>query len=146
MDTGSVFLYSGEDIKSAFEDGTELPVETEFTGNTPGGLFGASISVMPDLTPEVVSKQRQTAIVLELEVSNADFGVGAPGTANGTVYLFFGQDNFPATVPAGDANVTLNGEGGDTDFGSLVQDLGDVNGDQIDDFGVGGLGFIQVVY
>ncbi len=146
MDTGSVFLYSGEDIKTAFEDSTEPPVETEFTGTIPGGLFGYSISVIPDLTPELIEKRRQTAIVLEFEVSNADFAVGAPGTGDGTVYVFFGQDDFPATVPANEADITLPGEGGDTDFGSLVLGLGDVNGDQLDDFAVGGTGFIQVEY
>lgn len=146
MDTGSVFLYSGDDLRTAFEDGTDPVVETEFTGITPGGMFGHSISVIPNLTPEIVEKNRQTAIVLEFEVSNADFGVGAPGTPDGTVYVFFGQDDFPATVPASEADITLAGDAGDTEFGNVVQGLGDVNGDQLDDFGVGGPGFIQIEY
>lgn len=146
MDTGSVLLYSGEDLKTAFEDGTDPVVETEFTGITPGGLFGYSISVIPNLTPEIIEKNRQTAIVLEFEVSNADFGVGTPGADEGTVYVFFGEDGFPGTVSASEADITLTGDEGDTEFGTVVQGLGDVNGDLLDDFGVGGPGFIQIEY
>ena len=145
-DTGSVFLYSGEDLKTAFKDGTTPPVETEFTGLNPGDLFGTEISVFPFLTPELISQQRNTAIVLEFKVSNADFGVGAPGVPNGAVYVFFGQDNFPGTVSASEADITLTGEDGDSAFGSVVEWLGDVNGDQEDDFGVGGAGFINLYY
>ena len=145
-DTGSVFLYSGEDLKTAFKDDTIPPVETEFTGLNPGDLFGTEISVFPFFTPELISQQRNTAIVLEFKVSNADFGVGAPGVPNGAVYVFFGQDDFPGTVPASEADITLTGEDGDSAFGSVVEWLGDVNGDQEDDFGVGGAGFINLYY
>ncbi len=145
-DTGSVFLYSGEELETAFEDDTTPTVETEFTGINPGDLFGTEISVFPFLTPELISQQRNTAIVLEFMVSNADFGVGAPGVPNGAVYIFFGQDDFPATVPASQANLTLTGEDGDTAFGSVVELLEDVNGDLEDDFAVGGEGFINLFY
>ena len=101
--------------------------------------------MFPFLTPELISQQRNTAIVLEFKVSNADFGVGAPGVPNGAVYVFFGQDNFPGTVSASEADITLTGEDGDSAFGSVVEWLGDVNGDQEDDFGVGGAGFINVL-
>ncbi len=145
-DTGSVFLYSGEDLKTALKDGTPPVVETEFTGLNPGDLFGTSISVFPFLTPGLLAKQRDTAIVLQFQVSNADFGVGAPGVPDGAVYVFFGQDNFPAQVPAGDADLTRVGKAGDSDFGSVVEGLEDVNGDEEDDFAVGGSGFMNVFY
>jgi hypothetical protein len=145
-DTGSVFLYSGEALEANLRDGTTPVVETEFTGLNPGDLFGTSISVFPFLTPELIEEQRNTAIVLEYKVTNADFGVGAPGVPNGAVYIFFGQDNFPAEVPANQANITLTGADGDADFGSVVENLEDVNGDQQDDFSVGGAGFINVYY
>lgn len=145
-DTGSVFLYSGEDLETAFKDGTTPPVETEFTGLNPGDLFGTEISVFPFLTPELLEQQRNTAIVLEYKVSNADFGVGAPGVPNGAVYVFFGQDDFPAMVSASQADLTLTGQDSDTGFGSVVENLEDVNGDQQDDFSVGGEGFINVYY
>jgi len=145
-DTGSVFLYSGEDLETAFRDGTVPPVETVFNGLNPGDLFGTEISVFPFLTPELLEQQRNTAIVLEYKVSNADFGVGAPGVPNGAVYVFFGQDDFPPTVSAGEADITLTGQDGDSDFGSVVEVLEDVNGDQQDDFAVGGAGFINLYY
>jgi len=145
-DTGSVFLYSGTDLEANLKDGTTPVAETEFTGLNPGDLFGTSISVFPFLTPELIEEQRNTAIVLEYKVSNADFGVGAPGVPNGSVYVFFGQDNFPATVTASQAGITLTGQDGDSQYGSVVEGLDDVNGDQEDDFAVGGTGFINVYY
>ncbi len=145
-DTGSVFLYSGTDLEANLKDGTTPVAETDFTGLNPGDLFGTSISVFPFLTPGLVEKQRNTAIVLQYQVSNADFGVGAPGVPNGSVYVFFGQDNFPAAVTASQANITLTGQDGDSQYGSVVEGLEDVNGDQEDDFAVGGTGFINVYY
>lgn len=146
MSSGSVFLYSGEDIDTSFEDETSPGFETEFTGISPGDFFGTSVGVMPNLTPEIDKRQRDTAIVLILEVSNADFGVGAPGATNGIVYLFFGRDDFPAVVSASESDINIVGEGGEVDFGIEVQGLGDVNGDNFEDFAAGGSEFMRVVY
>jgi hypothetical protein len=84
--------------------------------------------------------------VLILEVSNADFGVGAPGATNGIVYLFFGRDDFPAVVSASESDINIVGEGGEVDFGIEVQGLGDVNGDNFEDFAAGGSEFMRVFY
>ena len=146
MSSGSVFLYSGEDIDTSFEDETSPGFETEFTGISPGDLFGTSVGVMPNLTPEIEKKRKDTAIVLILEVSNADFGVGAPGAPNGIVYLFFGRDDFPAVVSASEADIDVVGEEGEVDFGIEVQGLGDVNGDNFEDFAGGGFEFMRVFY
>ena len=146
MSTGSVFLYSGDDIDNSSQDGTIPPVETEFTGISPGDMFGTSVSVMVQLNFEQEKRKRDTATVLLLQTINADFGVGAPGTANGNVYIFFGQTDFPATVSASNADAELVGEAGESNFGSLVQGLGDVNGDLFEDFAAGGTEFIRTVY
>ncbi len=146
MSTGSVFLYSGDDIDNSFQDGTITPVETEFTGISPGDMFGASVSVIAQLNFEQEKRKRDTATVLLLQTINADFGVGAPGTANGNVYIFFGQTDFPATVSASNADAELVGEAGESNFGSLVQGIGDVNGDVFEDFAAGGTEFIRTVY
>ena len=146
MSTGSVFLYSGDDIDNSSQDGTIPPVETEFTGISPGDMFGASVSVMAQLNFEQEKRKRDTATVLLLQTINADFGVGAPGTANGNVYIFFGQTDFPATVSASNADAELVGEAGESNFGSLVQGIGDVNGDLFEDFAAGGTEFIRTVY
>jgi len=145
-DTGAVFLYSGEDLLTAFEDGTTTTFETEFSGISPGDMFGSSVSVLDGFTPIIEKKKKDTAIVLELKVSNADIAAGAPGTDPGTVYLFFGQNGLPAEVSAADSDLNVVGEPGDVDFAQKVLTMGDVNGDEISDFALGGEGFIQIVY
>lgn len=146
METGSVYLYSGEDIESAFENGTELSAATVFTGSNPGDRFGNSVTVIPDLTPEQEQRERTTAIVLILNTSNADLAIGAPGTTNGTVYVFFGSDDMPATIPANNAAFSLQGNEGDTGFGEEVCATGDVNGDFFEDFAAGGNDFMAIIY
>ncbi len=146
MSTGAVYLYSGDAIDEAFSDGIPPPIETEFTGISPGDRFGTSVSVMPQLNFELDVRDRDTANVLILETINAAFGVGAPDAAEGIVYLFFGQSDFPPVVSAADANVDILGEPGESNFGIVVDGLGDVNGDQFEDFAAGGDEFISVVY
>ena len=146
VDTGSVFLYSGQDIDDALNTGTSPPVSNEFDGVVPGGQFGASVSVFDNLTPLVTTEQRSTAIVLVLEISNADFAVGAPGANGGTVYLFLGQDDFPQVVNASDADITLNADPSESSFGIAIADTGDVNGDLIGDFASSGTNFIEVEF
>ncbi len=145
-DTGSVFLYSGQDLLTAFQDGTTTTFETEFMGISSGDRFGESVSVLDGFTPIIEMKQRDTAIVLEFDISNADVAAGAPGTDPGTVYIFFGQEGMPAEISAADSDINVVGEGGDTDFAQRVLTMGDVNGDEVTDFSVGGEGFIQIVY
>lgn len=144
--TGSVFLYSGVALSNNHNDHTTPVAETEFTGLNPGDLFGTSVSVFPILTPNLIAQPLDTAIVLQYEMINADFAVGAPGVSPGSVYIFYGQSSFPATVSASAAKLTLAGQAGDSDFGSVVMELNDINGDQLDDFGVGGTGFINIYY
>lgn len=146
MSTGAVYLYSGDDIDTALEDGTTAPIETEFTGLNPGDRFGTSVSVMPELNFELEKRNRDTAIVLVLEPINAAFGVGAPGTTNGIIYLFFGQSDFPSMVSASDADIDILGQAGETNFGKEVNGVGDVNGDLFEDFGGGGDEFISIIY
>jgi hypothetical protein len=144
-DTGSVFFYSGDDLNNAFENGTEPMAETEFVG-LPGSRFGQSVGVFNLLTPDVTTRKRTTATILLLEISNADFGVGAPGTSNGTDFIFLGGSTFPPVVDASDANVTIEGDPGESEFGETTADLGDVNGDQIEDFASSGSGFVRVEF
>ena len=145
-DRGSVFLYSGESLLTAFEDGTTTSFETEFTGLNEGDMFGGSVSVLDGFNPIIEKRRRDTAIVLELEENNADIAAGATGTDTGTVFIFFGQDDFPAEVSAADSDVNIIGEDGDTNFAQVVESAGDVNGDEISDVAIGGEGFIQITY
>ena len=145
-EAGAVFLYSGDDLLEAFENETTTTFETEYNGISPGDLFGTSVSVLDGFTPTIEKRNRDTAIVLELEISNADVAVGAPGTDPGTVYVFFGQENMPAQISAADSDINVVGEAGDVDFGQEVMTMEDVNGDQFTDFAAGGEGFMEIVY
>ena len=131
-DTGSVFFYSGDDLNDAFQNGTEPMAAAEFVG-LPGSRFGQSVGVFDLLTPDVTTRNRTTATILLLEKSSADFGVGAPGTSDGTDFIFLGGDTFPPVVSTSDANVVVEGDPGESEFGQTTAELGDVNGDQIDD-------------
>jgi hypothetical protein len=144
-DTGSVFFYSGDDLDDAFENGTEPMSSTQFVG-LPGSRFGESVGVFNLLTPDVTTRKRATATILLLEQSNADFGVGAPGTTNGTDFIFLGGSTFPEVVSASDADVTIEGDPSESNFGETTADLGDVNGDQIEDFALSGSGFVRVEF
>lgn len=159
MDTGSVFLYSGTDIAMALSDDTSPDIETEFTGETTGDMFGTSVSMLGDINPEVSEVKRTSFFVLELIPTDPDFAIGAPGTAEGgSVYVFFGSDDgFPASVLASSCAMEaslclppLNGmnQGFPTDekFGRIVLSIGDISGDFIADIGVGGLGFVRAEF
>jgi hypothetical protein len=163
MSTGSVFFYSGEDIESAKTTGTSPSFTTEFTGENPGDSFGASLSVIRDLNPEIDKDKESEGLILVLKPTNSDFAVGAPGASR--VYLFFGRSNFPSSVGAGEANIILplpQDPPPSEEFGSVVVNLGDVTGDSrrdgrriiirrnslefLEDLAVGGLGFIRVEF
>jgi hypothetical protein len=144
-ETGSVFFYSGDNLNDAFENGTEPMASTVFVGLS-GSRFGESVRVFNLLTPDVTTRKRTTATILLLEQSNADFGVGAPFTANGSEYIFLGGSTFPSVVSASDADVTIEGDPGESEFGETTADLGDVNGDQIEDFASSGSGFVRVEF
>ncbi|MGH7799369.1 MAG: integrin alpha, partial [Thermodesulfobacteriota bacterium] len=151
MNTGSVCLYSGTDI--AMAPSTGVSPETEFTGETAGDMFGASVSVLGDLNPVVSEEKRPSFFVLLLIFNNPDFVIGAPETIEGgSVYVFFGRDEeFPTSVPATDSDLPpINGMNPDEDFGRIVLSIGDISGDFIADIGVGGgvdeLGFVRAEY
>ncbi|MBI4228681.1 MAG: hypothetical protein HY693_03050, partial [Deltaproteobacteria bacterium] len=143
--SGSVFFYSGDDLSEAFENGTEPIFSTEFVG-LPESRFGESVRVFNLLTPDVTTRKRSTATILLLEQSSADFGVGAPGTTNGTEFIFLGGSAFPSIVSASDADVPVDGDPTESNFGETTADLGDVNGDQIGDFASSGSGFVRVEF
>jgi hypothetical protein len=160
MNTGSVFLYSGEDINTAKDNGTSPGFVTEFTGLNPGDLFGTSVAVLGDVNPEIGSDKRPEAFILEVTDTNADFVVGAPGISQ--VYLFFGQEEFPVLVDAGEADLILplaDDPPAPPEFGKLVFNLGNVLTAPLDetdlneeymglntDFAIGGDGSVRMEF
>jgi hypothetical protein len=143
--TGSVFLYSGADIASAKNSGVPPNFITQFTGVNPGDRFGTSVSILGDINPQSTTHQQQEFIILVFLNTNADFAVGAPGTSGGTgtVYLFFGRNNFPSMVGAAGADLTLNGNSPGEEFGTIVTGTGDFTSDFINDLAITGLGFVR---
>ncbi len=154
---GAVFLYSGWDIKSALEGDrlSNLSHKSKFVDPETGSRFGSSVSVIPYLAP---NKDDMTARSLNTRhmATNAGFAVGAPGSKK--VFLFFGQKDLPKNVDAKvtDGLIKKNGkefgmvvEGNGVvgnGFGKTVRNLGDVNGDWVDDFGVVSNGSVHIFY
>ncbi len=160
MNTGSVFLYSGEDIDSAKTSGTSPNFITEFAGLNPADRFGTSVAVLGDVNPEIGSEKESEAFILSVTDTNADFVVGAPGISQ--VYLFFGQSDFPSFVDAEEANLILplaEDPPAGEEFGKLVFNLGDVTSEPLDnnsinedymglntDFAIGGERSVRVEF
>ncbi|MCI0454621.1 MAG: hypothetical protein L0Y68_06460 [Candidatus Dadabacteria bacterium] len=152
MDTGSVFLFSGEEISIAESTGGSPSAETEFTGEAQGDMFGTSVAILGDINPEISEVKRASFFVLELIPTNPDFAIGAPGTGEGgSVYVFFGvDDGFPPVVPASDADITpitgMSQGFADDEFGSIVLGAGDISFDLINDIVATGLGFARAEF
>jgi hypothetical protein len=151
MGTGSVFLYSGTDIGAAKTNMVSPMPKTQFTGIKPGDKFGTSVTVLGNMFTPTVGQLSEIsfAILLLTATTNADFAVGAPGTSNGTgsVYVFFGRNNFLPLVSASAADIPpLNGSSAGEQFGRIVVDLGDITEDAITDFAVGSSGFVTAEF
>lgn len=136
---GSVFLYTNSDIVTAFRDGGPLNFSVRIDGTEPGANFGASVSIIGDINPDVEAEDRPTAIVLEQEPTNADILIGAPGAQGGTgqAFIFFGREGFSGNFTSGDADIVLTPPSGVNSYGSHVFEISDINGDNFNDFAIG---------
>lgn len=144
--TGAVFLYSGNDIKDAFEDGVSLNFVSRIDGINEGDNFGASVEVLSDINPDIDIQDEDTSNVLDLDSTPADFAISAPGSGNGIVSLFFGRVGFNGNLDANDADFTIPTPENTENFGSSICRLGDVNDDSFLDFSLGSSGSIVVEY
>ncbi len=144
--TGKVLLFSGSDIADAKGTGVPPAPVVEITGGAPGDAFGTSVADLGDVNPAIVGDQRDEGVVLDLIDNNGDFLVGAPGTANGTVYLFAGSDSLPATMSTSDALLTFEGASPGASLGRLVLGLGDVTDDGFTDFAACADGSVLVLF
>jgi len=132
-DTGSVFLYSNEDLVDAFDNGTPLNFTLRIDGISPGDQFGSSLIVIPDINPATEVVSRDTANVINQLASNADIAAGSPTRANGEVYIFFGEVGLAGNFMADEADITIVPTGSITSFGSDLANLFDVNNDDFFD-------------
>lgn len=108
---GSVYVYSGSPTGLGVSPSWSRP------GDEANARFGESVSSAGDVDGDGFS----------------DVIVGAPGTANGTAYLFHGSGNGPV-IPAAR---TLSGASVGGRFGAAVSDAGDVDRDGRSDVIVG---------
>ncbi|NIP37532.1 MAG: hypothetical protein GWO07_00410 [Candidatus Dadabacteria bacterium] len=134
---GRVLFYSGFDIDEAFDLGTSPAASKEITGLVPGGRFGEVIHDMGDLNPDLDPKNRSGGTILEFDDNNEDFVVSAPGDGMGKVFLFLGSTGFPDSQTTDDAALVFTSPQGASNFGSVLENLGDINEDELNDIGIG---------
>lgn len=108
----------------------------EIVGLLPGGRFGQEIRDLGDINPDLDPVTRSEGIILEFDDNNDDFAVSAPGDESGKVFIFFGSVGFPAFLTSGDADIVFSSPRTTSDFGSVLQNLGDINEDELNDIGV----------
>jgi hypothetical protein len=109
-DTPSITVYV-DDITLTFRTHGEL-------AGTASTNFGWSVSTAGNVDDDATGY--------------ADVVVGAPDTANGAAYVYFGGAPFDTAV-----DVTITGEASGDRFGFSVSNAGDIGGDGIDDIVVG---------
>jgi len=128
-DTGSVFLYSNQDLLDAFDDGVPITFTLRIDGISEGDQLGSSLLVIPDINPNTQIESRDTANVINQIATNADIATGAPSRGTGEVYIFFGSVGISGNLTADDADITILSTEGVTSFGSDLENLFDVNDD-----------------
>ncbi len=133
---GRLLFYSGFDIEDAFDLGISPSATKEIAGLLPGGRFGQEIRDLGDINPDLDPKNRSGGTILEFDDNNDDFAVSAPGDGSGKVFLFFGSVDFPAFLTSDDADIVFSSPRTTSDFGSVLQNLGDINEDELNDIGV----------
>ena len=135
---GRLLFYSGFDIEDAFDMGISPIATKEIIGLLPGGRFGQEIRDLGDINPDLDPVTRSEGIILEFDDNNDDFAVSAPGDESGKVFIFFGSVDFPAFLTSLDADIVFRSPRttSASDFGSVLQNLGDINQDELNDIGI----------
>lgn len=109
FNSGKAYLFLGGDPMDATAD-------LILVGPSAGAYFGRAVGGAGDLNGD----------------TRADFAVGAPRTANGTVYVYLG-----ASPPDGTPDLVIDGEASGDRFGSSVGGPGNVDGSPGDDLVIG---------
>ncbi len=154
---GSVFIYTDEVINEAAANNSREIAFTEFTlkidGENDGDRLGAGLAVVPDINPTLGIDQRRTANVLTRTQGNADVAIGAPGfnAGAGKAYVIFGGgiddtetgSTFPVTELA---DHIISPADTVTSFGSNLNNVFDINGDNFLDVTIGGNNKLTLSY
>ncbi|UCG71099.1 MAG: FG-GAP repeat protein, partial [Thermoplasmata archaeon] len=120
------------------------------TGEAKWGSYDVKVSHAPDSSDQgyvdvAVDSSGNTYFVWHDE-RNSEEDIYAqkiePGTDMGAAYIFFGYPGISSNdINATNANVSIYGEAAGDYFGWDVSDLGDVNGDGLDDIIIGAPGY-----
>lgn len=153
---GSVFVYTDDVVNEAAADNSREIAFTEFTlkvdGENEGDKLGAGLAVVPDINPTLGIDQRRTANVLTRTQGNADVVIGAPGfdTGKGKAYVLLGGVDdteigsaFPVTELA---DHIISPADTVTSFGSNLNNVFDINGDNFLDVTIGGSNKLTLSY
>jgi parallel beta-helix repeat protein len=112
FDQGSGWnAYTTDSYFRAYGKPASVPPNITFQGESPGDMFGYSVSGAGNFNGDM----------------NDDIVVGAPYNGNGMVYIFNGSNNLPSLIQAVNANYTALGEGPMDRFGWSVSMARDVN-------------------
>jgi len=143
---GAVYFYDNEDIKNAHRDGTPISPAATINGSNQGDNLGAAVAVITDFNPIIQIDHNDEANVMNQDQTDADIVVGAPGSGEGKVFIFFGEPGFSGMKNVNQANITLTPQSGSSAFGSYIFSIDDVNHDLFNDIAIGNSDTIVVTY
>jgi parallel beta-helix repeat protein len=103
--------YTADLYFRAYGKSQSVPPNITFQGESPGDMFGYSVSGAGNFNGD----------------SNDDIVVGAPYSGNGKIYIFNGSNSMPSTISGALANYTALGEVAQDRFGWSVSMARDVN-------------------
>ncbi len=132
LDSGSAFIFFGRSPTTQLTLRADADANVILNGQNNGDLFGNSVGSAGDFNGDGLDD-----VVVG---ANSDDNNGENNS--GSAFIFFGQN--PATQMTlradVDANVVLNGQSASDQFSTSVANVGDFNGDGLDDVVVGASG------
>jgi len=121
--SGTAFIFYGS---STFPSSIgAASADVKLVGETEEDYFGYAVAGLGDVNDDGIA-----------DVMIGAFSEDTGGSATGAVYIFYGASVWPTEIDASNANIKLQGEDTDDEFGFSVSG-GDVNDDGISDIIVG---------
>ncbi len=124
--SGAAFIFYGRNNLSSTIDAGDADIK--LVGEDTGDRFGYSVSYAGDVNADGIDD-----VIVGAYFDNDG------GDVSGCAFIFYGGNNLPSTIDAGDADVKFIGEDAGDQFGYSVSYAGDVNVDGIDDVIIGAI-------